>query len=72
MVRAVRRYVARRMIERERALADDTPFGEATSKRMVEIEQRRGRLRAIRSFIFGAVLAVIALFALALMYQPHP
>ena len=28
MVQAVTRYVARRLVERERALADDTPFGQ--------------------------------------------
>lgn len=72
MVRAVTRYVARRLIERERALADDTPFGQATAQKMVEHEQRRGRLRAIRTFIYGAVVAVAALFALALAYHPGP
>ena len=29
MVQAVTRYVARRLVERERALADDAPFGQA-------------------------------------------
>jgi hypothetical protein len=38
---------------------------------MLEHEQRRGRRRAIRTFIYGAVLAVIALFGLALLI-PHP
>jgi hypothetical protein len=71
MVQAVTRYVARRLLERERALADDAPFGQATSLKMLEHEQRRGRRRAIRTFIYGAVLAVIALFGLALLI-PHP
>ena len=35
MVQAVTHYVARRLIERERALADDAPFGHATSLKMV-------------------------------------
>src|SRR5450759_831373 len=48
MVQAVTRYVARRLVERERALGDDTPFGQGTSLKMVEHEQRRGRLRALR------------------------
>jgi hypothetical protein len=72
MVRAVTRYVARRLVERERALADDTPFGLATAQKMVEHEERRGRLRAIRTFIYGVVVAVVALFALALAYHPGP
>src|SRR6478672_4612156 len=45
IVQAVTRYVARRLVERERALADDAPFGRATALKMVEHEQRRGRLR---------------------------
>jgi hypothetical protein len=71
MVSAVTRYVARRLVERERALADDTPFGQGTAQKMLEHEQRRGRLRAIRTFIYGAVLATAALFALALLQHPH-
>jgi hypothetical protein len=72
MVQAVTRYVARRMVERERALADDTPFGQATSLKMVEHEQRRGRLRAIRTFCYGVIVAVVVLVAIALLSTPHP
>jgi hypothetical protein len=72
IVRAVTRYVARRLVERERALADDAPFGQASSQKIVEHEQRRSRLRAIRTFIYGAVIAVAALFALALLNNPNP
>jgi hypothetical protein len=70
IVKAVTRYVARRLVERERALADDAPFGHASAQKMVQYEQRRGRARAIRTFIYGAVLAVVGLFALALMSHP--
>jgi hypothetical protein len=38
---------------------------------MVEHEQRRGRLRALRTFVYGLILGVVALFALALL-MPHP
>jgi hypothetical protein len=72
MVWAVTRYVARRLIERERALADDTPFGEASAKKMMEHEQRRSRLRAIRTFIYGLIVGIAALVALAWLYTPHP
>ena len=72
MVQAVTRYVARRLVERERALGDDTPFGQGTSLKMVEHEQRRGRLRAIRTFCYGVIVGVVALFALALLSNPHP
>src|SRR5665647_1966785 len=71
MVQAVTRYVARRLVERDRALGDDTPFGQGTSLKMVEHEQRRGRLRALRTFVYGLILGVVALFALALL-MPHP
>jgi len=67
MVQAITRYVARRLVERERALADDVPFGKATSLKMIEDEQRRSRLRAIRTFIYGVIFGVAALFALALL-----
>ena len=72
MVHAVTRYVARRLVERERALTDDAPFGQASSLKMVEHEQRRGRLRAFRTFIYGVVFAVVALFAIALLNNPGP
>jgi hypothetical protein len=72
MVQAVTRYVARRMVERERALADDVPFGQATSLKMVEHERRRGRLRAVRSFCYGVIVAVVVLVAIALLITPHP
>jgi hypothetical protein len=72
LVAAVTRYVARRLIERERALADDAPFGEASARKMLEQEQRRGRLRAIRTFVYGVVIGIAALVVLALLYKPHP
>jgi hypothetical protein len=72
MVHAITRYVARRLVERERALADDTPYGMATSLKMVEHEQRRGRLRAVRTFIYGLIVGVAALFAFALLSGPRP
>src|SRR6185503_10026992 len=70
--RAVTRYVARRMVERERALADDAAMGIASAQKIVELEQRRGRQRALRTFAYGIIVGVIALFALALLYRPAP
>ena len=72
IVKAVTRYVARRLVERERALTDDAPFGQASAQKMLEQEQTRGRLRALRTFIYGAILAVAALLALALLNNPNP
>ena len=72
IVTAVTRYVARRLLERERALSEDVPFGQAATLKTIEHEQRRGRLRAVRTFFYGAVLAVVALFAWALLTAPLP
>lgn len=72
MVQAVTRYVGRRLVERERALADDAPFGRASAMKMIEYEQRRGRLRAFRTFIYGIVAGVAGLVGLALLSRPHP
>jgi hypothetical protein len=72
IVQAITDYVARRLVERERALADDTPFGQATAQKMVEHEQRRGRLRAIRTFIYGVIIGIAALFVLAMLNTPYP
>jgi hypothetical protein len=70
--RAVTRYVARRMVERERALADDAAIGLASAQKIIEQEQRRGRQRALRTFAYGIIVGVIALVALALFYRPAP
>jgi hypothetical protein len=72
MKAAVTRYVARRLVERERALSDDAPFGEGSMMKQVEHEQQRGRVRALRTFIYGLIVGVIALVALAMIYRPHP
>jgi len=72
MVWAITRYVARRLVERERALTDDAPFGEATARKLMEHERRRGRLRAIRTFVYGLIVGVAALVGLALLYKPGP
>src|SRR5882757_4103143 len=56
MKQAVTRYVARRLVERERALTDDAPFGEGSMMKLVEHEQQRGRVRAFRTFIYGLVV----------------
>ena len=72
IVKSVTHYVARRLVERERALADDAAMGEASAQKIVEHERSRARWHALRSFIFGIVVALGALFALALVYKPHP
>lgn len=71
LVQAVTRYVARRLVERERALADDAAVGHGSAQKMVQQEQRRGRVRALRSFFLGLIVGIAALVALALLYAPQ-
>jgi len=72
MARAVTRYVARRLVERERALADDAAMGQASAQKILQQERRHRRWRALRSFVLGVIVGVAALFALAMVYRPHP
>jgi hypothetical protein len=72
IAQSVTRYVARRMVERERALGDDTPYGQTTSLKMIEHDQRRRRMRAVRAFCYGVIGAVVVLVAIALLTAPRP
>ncbi len=72
IVAAVTRYVARRLVERERALADDAASGQASMQKAVAHERYRGRLRAVRTFLYGLVIGAAVLVALALIYKPAP
>ena len=71
MTKAVTRYVARRLVERERALADDAPFGEGSMMKLVDHERKRSHARAFRTFIYGLIVGVGGLFLFALLHgQP--
>jgi hypothetical protein len=72
LVRAVTRYVARRLVERERALADDAAMGLAPAQKVLEQERRRRRGRAVRSFIVGVLVGAAALFVAAMFYGATP
>ena len=71
IAQAVTRYVARRLVERERALSDDAALGRHAAQQALRSERRRRRWRALRTLIYGMILGVAALFALALL-TPHP
>src|SRR3981189_2133812 len=55
MAEAVTKYLAQRLIERERALSDSGVTGIADPRRAARWEHRRRRRRAIRAFIFGVL-----------------
>jgi hypothetical protein len=69
LVQAVTRYVARRLVERERALADDAARGQIVPQRISQRDKRRNFFHALRTFIFGLIVGVAALFVLAIMYS---
>ena len=71
MVQAATRYVARRLVERERALADDLASGQIVAQKILRLERSRRRWRAFRTLIYGVILGIAALFALA-MLNPNP
>ena len=72
MAHAVTRYVARRLVERERALTDDLASGQIVAQKILRIERSRRRWRAFRTFIYGVILGIAALFALAMLHNPYP
>src|SRR3954463_4864949 len=63
IVEAVTHYVAARIIERERALAEDESPLHARLHRGVYGRPRRGGWRMVRAFLFGLIAGCIALFA---------
>src|SRR5207344_2715230 len=70
LVQAVTQYVARRLVERERALSDDA--GRGSAHLVLGHERRHRRWQTIRTFVLGVAAGVIALVALALLASPHP
>ena len=63
IVQAVTTYVARRIVERQRALDEDPEFIQRVAVSVAERERRRRRWRALGAFLFGFLLGVVALFA---------
>lgn len=70
MVQAATHYVARRMVERERALTDDASRGVAQD--VLRTQRSRRRWRSIRAFVYGLIVGVAALFVLAMLNAPGP
>ena len=67
-MKSVTRYVARRLVERERAMADDA--GRGVAQAVLRLDRRRRRWRAILTFVLGLVVGIGALFVLAMLTRP--
>src|ERR1044071_3130603 len=65
IVDAVTNYVARRLVERERALADDASSNRVIARRAAALDRKKRRWRAFRTFLLGLIVGVGALVALA-------
>jgi hypothetical protein len=63
IVRAVTAYAARRLIERERALAEDPELVTRIGAREASRERRRRRWRAFGALVFGFLVGVLTLLA---------
>jgi hypothetical protein len=70
MVDAVTKYLAQRLIERERALADSSQPFIRDLKQEAKFERRRRRRRAIKAFLFGLFMGFATLIAAALLFGP--
>ncbi len=71
LVKAVTDYVARRLIERERALDEDPEFITRILRPEAARTLRRRRRRGLGSFLLGFVLGVLALLFAALLAAGH-
>ena len=72
MVDAVTKYLAQRLIERERALADNSVPVIRDLKREAAFERKRRRRRAIRAFLFGLLIGFATLIAAAIIFPGKP
>ncbi len=63
IVQAITHYVASRIIDRERALADDGSPLHDRLHRSLDGSRRRRRWRMLRAFLFGVILGCVAVFA---------
>jgi hypothetical protein len=72
MVEAVTKYVAQRIIERERALADGSLPVLGDIRQEARSRRRSRRWRAARAFVFGLLAGLATLIAAALLFGPRP
>jgi len=70
MIGVVTKYVAQRLIERERTLADAVVPTIRDVKQEMRIARRRRRMRALKAFLFGLFAGFATLVAAALITAP--
>jgi hypothetical protein len=64
----VTRYIAQRLIERERALAETVAPISGDARRELEFQRRSRQWRAIRTFVLGVFAGLAVLVALAILF----
>src|SRR6188508_3273901 len=69
IVEAVTKYLAQRLIERERALADGSLPALRDLKEEARLQRRR---RAVKAFVLGLLAGCAILIAAALLFGPKP
>lgn len=67
VVHAITTYVARRLVERQRALDEDPQFIQRVAKGAVERERRRRRWRFAGAFLLGFFVGLATLLAAAVL-----
>jgi len=67
IVRAATDYIARRLIERQRALDEDPTFINRIAPKAAQREHRRRRWRAFGVLVLGFLIGVVTLIAAALI-----
>ena len=72
IVEAVTKYLAQRLIERERALADGSLPAIGNLKEEARLERRRRRGRGVKAFVLGLLAGCAILIAAALLFGPKP
>jgi hypothetical protein len=68
IVQAVTSYVARRLVERQRALDEDPEFITRVTRAEAGRQYRRRRWRAFGVLVFGFLLGIVTLIAVALIF----
>ena len=71
IVEAVTKYLAQRLIERERALADGSLPAVRDLKEEARLERRGLRRRIVRAFVLGVLAGCVILIAAALLFGPR-